>query len=65
MILLNLDTSHSGIKECLKENGFSVCGSAVPASRVAVDFTIEQKINRHAKSKGGIIGFSQNEAVYQ
>ena len=27
--------------------------------------TIEQTINRHAKSKGGIIGFSQNEAAYQ
>ena len=37
----------------------------MPASRVAVDMAIEQTINRHAKSKGGIIGFSKNEAAYQ
>ena len=33
-------------------------------SRNAVDITIELTINRHAKSQGGIIGFSRNYAVY-
>ena len=33
-------------------------------SRNAVDITIEQTINRHAKSQGGIIGFSRNYAAY-
>ena len=65
LLLLNLETSHPGAKECLEENGFSVCCSTMPASRVAVDMAIEQTINRHAKSKGGIIGFSKNEAAYQ
>ena len=41
------------------------CPQGRPASRVAVDMTIEQTSNRHAKSKGGIIGFSQKEAAYQ
>ena len=33
-------------------------------SRNPVDITIEQTINRHAKSHGGIIGFSRNSAAY-
>ena len=33
-------------------------------SRNAVDITIEQTINRHAKCQGGIIGFSRNYAAY-
>ena len=65
ILLLNLDVSHPGAKDLLKEKGFSVCRSTVPASRVAVDITIEQTINRQAKSRGGIIGFSQNQSAYQ
>lgn len=64
LLLLNLDTSHPGGKELLKQKGFSVCRSTVPGSRNAVDMTIEQTINRQAKSKGGIVGFSQNVAAY-
>ena len=30
----------------------------------AVDITIEQTINRHAKSHGGIVGFSRNHSAY-
>lgn len=41
-----------------------VSRSEVPASRNVVDITIEQTINRHAKSSGGIIGFSRNLAAY-
>ena len=36
----------------------------MPLSRNAVDITIEQTINRHAKSQGGIIGFNRNYAAY-
>ena len=36
-----------------------------PASGTAVDQTIEQQtIKRHAKSEGGIIGFSRNLQAY-
>ena len=59
LILLNLDRTHPGLKDLLKRNGFSV-----PTSRNSVDITIEQTINRHAKSHGGIIGFSRNYAAY-
>ena len=38
--------------------------SGVPFARNPVDITIEQTINRHAKSHGGIIGFSRNCAAY-
>ena len=44
--------------------GFSVSRSDTPASRNPVDSTIEQTINRHAKSRGGIIGFSRNYPAY-
>ena len=56
--VLNLPTTHPGAEKLLEEKGFSVNRSAVPSSRNAVDITIEQTINRHAKSQGGIIGFS-------
>ena len=59
VIMFNLDKSHPGAEELLKRNGFSVNRSDVPSSRTAVDITIEQTINRHAKSHGGIVGFSR------
>ena len=43
---------------------FGVNRSCVPTSRNAVDITIEQTINRHAKFHGGITGFSSNYAAY-
>ena len=64
MTLMNLPSSHPGSTELLKNNGFSVSRSSVPRSRNAVDITIEQTINRHAKCQGGIIGFSRNYAAY-
>jgi len=64
LILLNLEETHPGAKELLSSNGFSVNRSDVPSSRNAVDITIEQTINRHAKSHGGIIGFSRNHSAY-
>ena len=62
MTLLALPQSHP--EELLKQNGLSVNRSAVPSSRNSVDITIEQTINRHAKSNGGIVGFSRNYSAY-
>ncbi|GFR99107.1 hypothetical protein ElyMa_002784700 [Elysia marginata] len=64
LLLLNLDISHPGGNELLRQKGFSVCRSTVPGSRNAVDLTIQQTIKRQAKSKGEIVGFSQNGAAY-
>ena len=61
LLLLNLNESHPGAEELLRNKGFSVCRSSVPGARNAVDLTIEQTINRQAKCKGGIVGFSQNQ----
>ena len=61
--MLNLDKTHPGAEELIK-HGLSVKRSHVNSSRNAVDITIEQTVNRHAKSKGGIIGFSRNYAAY-
>ena len=62
--MLNLEKTHPGAEDLLKNNGFSVNRSDVPSSRNAVDITIEQTINRHAKSHSGIVGFSRNRAAY-
>ncbi|KAK3701946.1 hypothetical protein RRG08_017837 [Elysia crispata] len=62
--LLNLSDSHPGAESLLHNNSFSVCRSDVPASRTAVDLTIEQTINRHAKTRGGIVGFSRSLPAY-
>ena len=51
-------------KELLRQGGFSVGRTSVPMSRTPIDLTIEQTINRHAKTKGGLIGFSTNRPVY-
>ncbi|MES9950704.1 MAG: hypothetical protein ABW118_17235 [Candidatus Thiodiazotropha sp.] len=64
LTILNLNITHPGAEGLLRDNGISVRRSSVPLSRNAVDITIEQTINRHAKSQGGIIGFSRNYAAY-
>ncbi|GFO17511.1 hypothetical protein PoB_004401600 [Plakobranchus ocellatus] len=51
-------------KDLLLANGFSVSRSDTPASRTAVDMTIEQTINKHAKTSGGIVGFSRSLPAY-
>jgi hypothetical protein len=61
--MLNLPTTHSGAKTLLQEKRFTVNRSSTPDSRCAVDITIEQTMNKHAKSKGGIIGFSILQVV--
>ena len=62
--MLNLEKTHPGAEDLLKNNGFSVNCSDVPSSRNAVDITIEQTINRDAKSHSGFVGFSQNHSAY-
>ena len=61
--ILNLNSTHPGAEELLCQNGFSISRSDVPSSRNAVDITIEQTINKHVKSHGGIVGFSRNYAA--
>lgn len=61
--MLNLHLSHPGAEKLLC-HGLSVSRSDVKSSRNAVDITIEQTINRHAKSHGGIIGFSRKYGAY-
>lgn len=62
--LENLSLTHPGAEELLTDNGFSVSRSNVPACRNAIDLTIEQTINRSAKTRGGIIGFTRNPSAY-
>jgi hypothetical protein len=62
--MLNLPTTHPGAATLLQEKGFIVNRSSVPGSRCAVDRTIEQTINKHAKSQGEIIDFSSNLSAY-
>lgn len=64
LTLLNLQRTHPGAEELLRNNGFSVCRSQVPSSRNSVDITIEQTINRYAKCTGGIVGYSRNFWAY-
>ena len=53
MMFMNLIKTHPSYEELLRKNGFSVCRSSIPFSRNAVDITIEQTINRHAKCQWG------------
>lgn len=64
MTIMNFRIAHPGAENLLRNNGISVRRSSVPLSRNAVDITVEQTVNRHAKSQGGIIGFSRNFAAY-
>jgi hypothetical protein len=64
MSLLNLDSTHPSASTLLQENGFTSARSGTPGCRNATDLTIEQTINRSAKTAGGIIGFSRNKAAY-
>ncbi|GFS26387.1 hypothetical protein ElyMa_007052500 [Elysia marginata] len=59
--LLNLPENAKGL---LRNRGFSVSRSDTPAGRSPVDMIIEQTINKHAKTSGGIIGFSRSLPAY-
>ena len=64
LTMLNLDKTQHGTGKLLKGNGISVNRSSIPFSRNAVDITVEQTINKHAKSQGGNIGCSTNHSAY-
>lgn len=64
LTLMNLSHTHPGAEDLLRRNGFSVSRSDVPSARNPVDLTIEETINRHAKSHCGIVGFSRNPSAY-
>ena len=55
--LLNLPDD---AKKLIENDGFSVSRTTKSSARTAVDLTIEQTINKHAKTGGGIVGFSRN-----
>ncbi|GFS24129.1 hypothetical protein ElyMa_001656100 [Elysia marginata] len=62
--LLNLSNSHPGAEDLLRKGGLTVNRSNLPNCLTAIDLTIEQTINKHAKAKGGIVGFSKNCPAY-
>ena len=57
--MLNVDKTYSGAEKFIKHE-LIVKTSHSNFSRNAVDITIEQTVNRHAKCKVGIIDFSKN-----
>ena len=63
--MLNLPVTHPGAEDLLRRNGFGVSRSNNLSSRNPVDITTKETINCHAKSHGGIIGFSRNHDAYQ
>ena len=60
----HIDNSHPEASRHRKNCALSVTRSLYAASGTAVDQTIEQTINKHAKSEGGVIGFSRNLQAY-
>ena len=61
VMLLNLPEE---AKSLIENRGFSVSRSDVPAGRCSIDMTIKQTINKDAKTRGGIIGFSRSLPTY-
>ena len=61
ILLLNIPPD---VKAMLQNNGISVSRSDVPAGRTACDMAMEQTINKHGKSKAGVVGFSTNLSAY-
>ena len=62
--LESVDETHPEASKYMKECALSVNRIAYPASGTPVNQTIEQTINKHAKSAGGLIGFSRNIQAY-
>ena len=55
----NLDTKQPEISQYLKDGGFSVqLGSRNPFSRIPVDQTLEETVNKDTQTSGGTKGFS-------
>jgi len=59
--LLNIDSTHPGIRHILLSGGLSVRRSTKPFTRTPIDLTLEQTINADAASQmTGISAFTQN-----
>ena len=52
LFLINIDLTHPGGKELLKNGGFAVARSLIPGALSAVDKTMEQTFMKFAKSPG-------------
>ena len=65
--ILSTEDTNTEALNLLKGSAFGVLRSKNHGfSRLPVDRTIEQTLNRNSKMKGGIVGFSLNRgAVYQ
>ena len=63
--LLNLQVAHPGADDILRKGALSVSRLNVPGSCNPIDMTIEQMINHHVKSAGGIVAFSRNIPAYR
>ena len=61
--MLNVDKTHLRVEELIKHGLILKRLHSIPF-RNAIDITIERTVNRHAKSKVGIIDFSKNYAAY-
>ena len=56
LFLANIDHSHPGACDLLKQGAISVARSFVPGNRCDMDKTMEETFMKHAKSKGGAEG---------
>ena len=66
MDMKSLQMSHPEANTHLQNGEFAVQRTAYKGfSRVAVDHTIEQTVNRDTKTKGGIIEFSLKKGAVQ
>lgn len=67
MQLCNIETSHPGATELMKQGAISVARSFIPGNRSDVDKTMEETFMRHAKSGGssgaGITGILTNQKL--
>ena len=67
--LANIDETHPGASDLIKQGAFSVARSFIPGNRCATDKTMEETFMRHAKSHGGagegVSGILTNYQAYQ
>ena len=56
LFLANIDHSHPGARDLLKQGAISVARSFVPGNRCDVDKTMEETFMKHANSEGGAGG---------
>lgn len=63
--LKQLDSNKPSLPEVMANKGFTATRSNIPNNRVPLHQVIEQTINKSAKCKGGIVGFSRNADAYR